>query len=145
MSPLTEITEIYAIIRTLDDAAELVGAWPDEPFATHLADELGPGHHVVPMPVIPRGTGQVANVWRCCVTVTDGQIDVDEPQRLLGTSRLIFDAAELPREHVLVDRKAGALEAEVYGRQRHHVRGYASSAERARDLAVTEAHNIAGP
>jgi len=145
MSPPTEITEIYAIIRTLDDAAEFVGAWPDKPFVTHLADELGPGHHVVPVSVLPPGTGQVAHVWRCCVTVTDGQIDVDEPQRLLGASRLIFDNAELPREHVLVDKKAGALEADVYGHQRHHVRGYASSSERARDLAVAEARTLASP
>ncbi|PXY21140.1 hypothetical protein [Prauserella muralis] len=138
--------ELFVIVRRAPhtDTVELLAAFPDQGTAGAAADELGPGHSVLPVRMAPAGPVLVVHVWHCQVVVTVGQgWELREPARLGGASRIVLDADDWPKERVHVDEQAGDLEAAVHGQQVRYVNAYAPSAARARELAESEARRIA--
>lgn len=124
----------WAIVR--DEPAETLVVILDERTAHALATELGPGHHVDVVTVLPGSAVRVAHTWQCYARVMNGQVELDEPARLAGASRLILPGDDpAPPARAVVDAEASALEAAVQGVQVHYVIGQGPSAEQARNVA----------
>lgn len=136
--------QVFIVLRTLGDVPEPVGAWFDHAEAARIARDLGAGHFVAPVPMVPPGVGLVAQVFRCRAVVRDGEVSVPEdPAPLLGAARLVLGSADMPGERVVVDEQAAALEAAVHGRPVFFVEAFAVTGDRARELAVGRAEALA--
>ncbi|PXY17359.1 hypothetical protein [Prauserella flavalba] len=136
-------TELSVIVRTVGEVPELVAAFPERFDAEVVVSELGPGHFVAPVRVVPPGETFVAHVWLCRATVHVGQrYELSQPERLAGASRLVLNTEDMPGERVHVDEHAADLEAAVHGREWRYVNAYAASAERAQQLASEKAREL---
>ncbi|AIJ26375.1 hypothetical protein [Amycolatopsis methanolica] len=133
---------LHAILR-LGEFPEILAAWPDAETAGKLAAELGEGHIVAPVRVAQAGVGFVAHVWACRASVQGGSWQLSAPAKLRGASRVVFDTADMPGERVHVDTDAGELERAVSGTDVHHLTAYASTPERAHELAEAKARELA--
>ncbi|SFQ53872.1 hypothetical protein SAMN05421810_10917 [Amycolatopsis arida] len=135
-------SELFVIVRTSADPPELLGAWAEREPAERLAGELGPGHRVEPVPVVPTETGFVARAWTCRALLANGQVQqVDEPEPVNGAPHLVLDTRDMPAERVRVD-DASAVDVAVHGHTALRVTAYAASAARARQLVTTEVRRL---
>lgn len=134
--------DLHVIVRTVTDTPELVGAFTSGEQAGATAEQLGPGHHVAAVPVVPAGA-YVAHVWLCQASVLVGtRWETREPAKLAGASRIVIRADDAPAETVHVDEQAGELEEAVHGQRWRYVNAYAPTPERARQLAEDTARRL---
>ncbi|WP_367128303.1 hypothetical protein [Saccharothrix sp. HUAS TT1] len=117
----------------------------DRPAADRLCAELGEGHDVQPVPAVDPGRVRVVATWACRARLVDGYTpDVGEPERLAGAVRLVDVDAPAPwPERVARDEDAERLDALLDRPRVRHLVAYASTAERARELARERAERLA--
>ncbi|SFE55087.1 hypothetical protein SAMN04487819_11686 [Actinopolyspora alba] len=115
--------------------------------AVELAELLGEPHRAEPdgVPVLPAGAAvRVRQWWSCRATVEDGRVSLGEPFLLPGAARPLGPGEDdQPQGTVQLDEEAAELERAVRGQRVRHLAAYATSAERARELARHRAQGIA--
>lgn len=126
--------------------AEPVAEAGDQAAAEGLAEKLGEGYEVHPVPVVDPDRIRIVQTWMCRAKLVDGFTpDIQPPQRLEGAAVIVPSDGRPPwDERVVRDTDAERLDALLGGPRVRHFTAYAYTPERAREMARNEADRLSG-